>query len=283
FGAPPMIWHSELSPRRRRLTWEAVAAGEARVVVGARSALFLPFPTLGLIVVDEEHEATFKQEEGVTYHARDMAIVRARFAGAPAILVSATPSLETLVNAERGRYRRVTLPVRHGGARLPEIGAIDLRRTPPERGRFLSAPLRQALAETLEAGEQALLFLNRRGYAPLTLCRHCGQRMECPNCSAWLVAHRSAGVLQCHHCGHTLPTPSLCPGCGREAGLTPVGPGVERITEEVAELLPAARGCRKSAPSTSGARPRNVAGSSPRRSARRSPRRWKRASRRSCS
>ncbi|MGH7159809.1 MAG: replication restart helicase PriA, partial [Acetobacteraceae bacterium] len=169
------------------------------------------------------------------------AVVRARFAGAPAILVSATPSLETLVNAERGRYRRVTLPVRHGGARLPEVGAIDLRRTPPERGRFLSAPLRQALAETLDAGEQALLFLNRRGYAPLTLCRHCGQRMECPNCSAWLVAHLSAGVLQCHHCGHTLPTPARCPGCGREATLTPVGPGVERITEEVAELLPGAR------------------------------------------
>ncbi|MGH7103809.1 MAG: replication restart helicase PriA [Acetobacteraceae bacterium] len=241
FGAPPMIWHSELTPRRRRLTWAAVAAGEARVVVGARSALFLPFPALGLVVVDEEHEATFKQDEGVTYHARDMAVVRARFAGAPAILVSATPSLETLVNAERGRYRRVTLPVRHGGARLPEVDAIDLRRTPPDRGRFLSAPLRQALAETLGAGEQALLFLNRRGYAPLTLCRHCGHRMECPNCAAWLVEHRRVGVLQCHHCGHTLPTPPLCPGCGKEAGLTPVGPGVERITEEVAELLPAAR------------------------------------------
>ncbi|MGH7068374.1 MAG: replication restart helicase PriA [Acetobacteraceae bacterium] len=245
FGAPPMIWHSELSPRRRRLTWAAVAAGEAQVVVGARSALFLPFPTLGLIVVDEEHEAAFKQEDGVIYHARDMAVVRARLCSAPAILVSATPSLETLVNVDRGRYRRVTLPVRHGGARLPEIGAIDLRCTPPERGRFLSAPLLAALSETLAAGEQALLFLNRRGYAPLTVCRHCGHRMECPNCSAWLVEHRRApmlpGVLQCHHCGHTLATPPACPACGKEASLTPVGPGVERITEEISGLLPSAR------------------------------------------
>ncbi len=241
FGTLPALWHSEVTPRLRRLTWAAAAAGEARVVVGARSALFLPFASLGLVVVDEEHETAFKQEEGVIYHARDMAVVRARLAAVPAILVSATPSLETLVNAERGRYRRVTLPCRHGGARLPEISLVDLRRSPPERGRFLSAPLLAALSETLEAGEQALLFLNRRGYAPLTLCRHCGHRLECPNCSAWLVEHRGAGFLQCHHCGHTLSPPPACPACGATASLTPVGPGVERIMEETAALLPGAR------------------------------------------
>ncbi len=241
FGVAPALWHSDLSPRTRRVTWQAVAAGQAAVVVGARSALFLPLPALGLIVVDEEHEAAFKQEEGVIYHARDMAVVRARLADAPAILVSATPSLETLVNSETGRYRRVTLPFRHGGARLPEVETVDLRRTPPERGHFLSAPLLAALSKTFSAGEQALLYLNRRGYAPLTLCRRCGHRLECPNCSAWLVEHRAARLLQCHHCGHTLPLPPVCPACGAQASLTPIGPGVERITEEVAALLPAAR------------------------------------------
>lgn len=241
FGAAPGIWHSEVTPRLRRLTWLAAATGELRVVVGARSALFLPFASLGLIIVDEEHEPAFKQEEGVIYHARDMAVVRARLTDIPAMLVSATPSLETIANAERGRYRRVTLPDRHGGARLPEVGTVDLRRSPPERGRFLSAPLVEALAETLNEGEQALLFLNRRGYAPLTLCRHCGHRLECPNCSAWLVEHRGAGFLQCHHCGHTLRPPPACPACAAIGSLTPVGPGVERITEEAAALLPDAR------------------------------------------
>ena len=241
FGVAPALWHSDLTPRTRRVTWEAVAEGAARVVVGARSALFLPYPKLGLIVVDEEHEAAFKQEEGVVYHARDMAVVRARLAAASAILVSATPSLETLVNAARGRYRRIRLPERHGGARLPEVAAIDLRLHAPDRGRFLSPPLIAAVAETLARGEQAMLFLNRRGYAPLTLCRHCGHRLQCPNCSAWLVEHRAAGLLQCHHCGHTMPPPAACPACGAVASLTPVGPGVERITEEAEAAFPEAR------------------------------------------
>ncbi|HUA76397.1 MAG TPA: primosomal protein N', partial [Acetobacteraceae bacterium] len=241
FGVPPALWHSELTPRTRRVTWQAVAQGTAKVVVGARSALFLPFPSLGLIVIDEEHETSFKQEEGVIYHARDMGVVRARLAAAPAILVSATPSLETLVNVERGRYRRIRLPERHGGARLPEVAAIDMRRTPPERGRFLSPPLLEAIAETLGRGEQAMLFLNRRGYAPLTLCRHCGHRLQCPNCSAWLVEHRTLHILQCHHCGHTLTPPDACPACGAEATMVPVGPGVERITEEAEQAFPEAR------------------------------------------
>jgi primosomal protein N' (replication factor Y) len=241
FGCAPAVWHSELGSKRRRETWRRVERGEAPVVVGARSALFLPFPALGLVVVDEEHETAFKQEEGVIYHARDMAIVRARLCGAPAVLVSATPSLETVHNIETGRYRRVSLPARHGGATMPAVAAIDLRATPPERGKFLAPPLVGAITDTLAKGEQAMLFLNRRGYAPLTLCRHCGHRFACPNCTAWLVEHRARGVLQCHHCGHTIPPPAACPACGAAASFAPVGPGIERITEEVRERWPTAR------------------------------------------
>ena len=241
FGVAPAVWHSDLTPRTRRITWRAVAAGEAPVVVGARSALFLPFPALGLVVVDEEHETAFKQEDGVVYHARDMAIVRARLCNAAAVLASATPSLETLANVEAGRYRRVHLPRRHGGAELPEIALIDLRITPPERGRFIAPPLVAAITDTLARGEQAMLFLNRRGYAPLTLCRACGHRMQCPHCTAWLVEHRARRVLQCHHCGHSVPIPSVCPECSAVNSLTPIGPGVERVTEEAAALFPDAR------------------------------------------
>ena len=241
FGVAPAVWHSDLTSRTRRVTWAAVAGGEAPVVVGARSALFLPFPDLGLIVVDEEHETAFKQEDGVVYHARDMAVVRARLSEAPAILVSATPSLETLANVEAGRYRRLTLAARHGGASLPDVAAIDLRADPPPRGRFLSPVLVAAVEDTLARGEQAMLFLNRRGYAPLTLCRHCGHRMQCPNCTAWLVEHRARRLLQCHHCGHAEPIPNTCPACAAELSLTPVGPGVERITEEAEALFPTAR------------------------------------------
>jgi primosomal protein N' (replication factor Y) len=241
FGVPPAVWHSDLPPRVRRETWRAVAAGSARVVVGARSALFLPFAELGLVVVDEEHEAAFKQEDGVVYHARDMAVVRARLSAAPAILVSATPSLETLANVEAGRYAHLTLAARHGGASMPAVSAIDLRSDPPERGQFLAPSLRAAVAETLSRGEQAMLFLNRRGYAPLTLCRTCGHRMECPNCTAWLVEHRARRLLACHHCGHTAPIPPTCPSCGAADSLTPVGPGVERITEEARAAFPEAR------------------------------------------
>ena len=241
FGVPPAVWHSDLTSRVRRVTWRAIAEGAAPVVVGARSALFLPFPDLGLVVIDEEHETAFKQEEGVVYHARDMAVVRARLCSAPAILVSATPSLETLANVEAGRYRRLTLPTRHGGAAMPSVAAIDMRETPPDRGHFLAPPLIAAVIDTLERGEQAMLFLNRRGYAPLTLCRHCGHRMQCPNCTAWLVEHRARRVLQCHHCGHTVPIPDECPACGAVNSLAPVGPGVERITEESIGSFPNAR------------------------------------------
>jgi primosomal protein N' (replication factor Y) len=241
FGLAPALWHSDLSSRTRRITYRAVADGTARVVVGARSALFLPFGELGLVVVDEEHETAFKQEDGVVYHARDMAVVRARLSAAPAILVSATPSLETLANVEAGRYRHLKLTARHGGARLPEVVAIDLRDHAPDRGKFLSPTLIAAVRETLAAGEQAMFFLNRRGYAPLTLCRACGHRLQCPNCTAWLVEHRARHALACHHCGHHEPIPPACPVCKAEGTLAPIGPGVERITEEVASLFPEAR------------------------------------------
>ena len=241
FGAPPLLWHSELGHAQRRDTWRDVADGKAPVVVGARSALFLPFPELGLIIVDEEQDLSYKQEDGVIYHARDMAVVRASLAKLPVVLVSATPSLETLVNVEQGRYRRLHLPSRFGDARLPEIRVIDMRRNPPERQRFLAPPLVTALAETLEAGEQAMLFLNRRGYAPLTLCRTCGHRLECPHCTAWLVEHRLLGQLQCHHCGHAEPLPPLCPHCGEAKSFVPCGPGIERLSEEMAARFPTAR------------------------------------------
>ncbi len=241
FGAAPAEWHSELTGSQRRDTWRAVAKGEVPVVVGARSALFLPYPDLGVIIVDEEHDSAYKQEEGAIYHARDMAVARAHLGGLPIVLVSATPSLETKVNADSGRYARIELPSRHGGAQLPEVALVDLRRDRPPARHWLAPSLRKALAETLAGGEQAMLFLNRRGYAPLTLCRACGHRMQCPNCTAWLVEHRLARKLQCHHCGLQQPLPPACPECGEEGTMAACGPGVERIAEEVAELFPAAR------------------------------------------
>jgi primosomal protein N' (replication factor Y) len=241
FGALPAQWHSDLGHAERRAIWRGVAEGRVTVVAGARSALFLPFADLGLIVVDEEHDASFKQEDGVIYHARDMAVVRASLAKLPIVLASATPSLETTINVEQQRYRRIHLPARHGAAQLPDIRVIDMRRARPERQRFLAPPVVAALAETLAAGEQAMLFLNRRGYAPLTLCRGCGFRLQCPNCTAWLVEHRFHGRLQCHHCGHGEPQPPLCPNCGEAASFAACGPGVERLAEEMAARFPTAR------------------------------------------
>jgi len=241
FGAPPAVWHSEIGQADRRRTWRGVAEGRVRVLVGARSALFLPFRDLGLIVVDEEHDGSFKQEDGVVYHARDMAVVRARLTGCPCVLVSATPSLETVVNVAQGRYESQVLPDRHAGASLPAVETVDLRRDAPPRGRWLSPALHEAVTETLAAGHQAMLFLNRRGYAPLTLCRSCGHRLRCPNCEAWLVQHRLAGRLQCHHCGFVRRPPPTCPECGAEDSLTACGPGVERLAEEAAAGFPDSR------------------------------------------
>ena len=241
FGAKPAEWHSGVSAPLRGRVWRAVAENKAKLVVGARSALFLPFPDLGLIVVDEEHDQSYKQEERVTYQARDMAVLRGSLRSAPVVLSSATPSIESLVNAEQGRYRHIRLGTRYKAAGLPVISAIDMRVSPPERGRWLSPVLVDAVAETLDRGEQALLFLNRRGYAPVTLCRKCGFKFECPNCSAWLVEHRFRRRLECHHCGTFIPIPETCPNCGAEHSLVPCGPGIERIAEEIKERFPDAR------------------------------------------
>ncbi|HUP62748.1 MAG TPA: primosomal protein N', partial [Thermoanaerobaculia bacterium] len=241
FGARPAEWHSDVAPKWRARVWRGVAAGTTEVVVGARSALYLPFANLGLVVVDEEHDLAYKQEDGAVYNARDMAVVRAHLAGFPVVLSSATPSIESRVNADAGRYRRIYLADRYLAAALPTIGVIDLRKDQPERGRFLSPPLVAAVGEVMAEKQQALLFLNRRGYAPLTLCRTCGHRFQCPNCSTWLVEHRFRGVLLCHHCGHFEPRPGACPTCGDTESLTPVGPGIERLHEEVAARFPEAR------------------------------------------
>jgi primosomal protein N' (replication factor Y) len=241
FGAKPAEWHSGVPAPQRGRVWRAVAENKAKLVVGARSALFLPFPKLGLIVVDEEHDQGYKQEERVLYQARDMAVVRGSLGGFPVVLSSATPSIESVVNAEQGRYRHIRLATRYKAAGLPAIAAIDMRASPPERGKWLSPVLVDAVAGTLGRGEQALLFLNRRGYAPVTLCRRCGFRFECPNCSAWLVEHRFRRRLECHHCGKFAPIPEKCPNCEAENSLVACGPGIERIAEEVAELFPDSR------------------------------------------
>lgn len=241
FGAAPAVWHSDLTPAQRRDTWRSIVNGDARVIVGARSALFLPYQTLGLIVVDEEHDGAFKQEEGVCYNARDMAVVRCKLGESPAILASATPSLETLVNVGGGKYSVQHLPDRHGSAQLPDVHVIDLRKEPPPRGRWLAPPLIEAMTKNLADGEQSMLFLNRRGYAPLTLCRACGHRMQCPDCSSWLVEHRARKRMVCHHCGYWVPPPSTCPECHEEDSFAACGPGIERIAEEVTLLFPDAK------------------------------------------
>ncbi|HEX4635803.1 MAG TPA: primosomal protein N', partial [Rhizomicrobium sp.] len=246
FGVRPTEWHSDLSQKERRRAYRAVMKGEARAVVGARSSLFLPFPELGLVIVDEEHEQAFKQQDGAIYHARDMAVVRARIEDCPVILASATPSLESFVNATGGRYSHLRLSTRHGAAELPQVKLIDLRqekdpRDGEHKAQWLSPPLRDALEKVLAADEQAMLFLNRRGYAPLTLCEACGHKFTCPHCSAWLVEHKYKRRLACHQCGYELPMPNTCPQCNQTGSLIPCGPGVERVAEEFAAFFPKAR------------------------------------------
>jgi primosomal protein N' (replication factor Y) (superfamily II helicase) len=241
FGTEPAGWHSDIRPRERERVWRGVATGEARIVVGARSSLFLPWRNLGLIVVDEEHEQAYKQDEGTTYHARDMAVLYGALAKFPVILSSATPSLESIVNTDRGRYGTVKLLDRHGRPELPRITLIDMKTEKLEPGSWLSQNLIEATRASLDAGDQAMLFLNRRGFAPLTLCRACGHRLDCPNCAASLVDHRFRRVLMCHHCGHQEHTPSTCPKCEVEGKLVPVGPGIERLANEAAKHFPEAR------------------------------------------
>src|SRR4029079_17743701 len=225
FGVRPHEWHSELTPRTRARNWAAIASGEAHVVIGARSALLLPYARLGLIVVDEEHDQAYKQDEGTHYHARDMAVVRGHIAKIPVVVSSAKASIESEGDRRRGRYQRVALPSRFGGQHMPHIEPIDLRRAPPPRGRFISPVLAEQIRVAIEKREQALLFLNRRGYAPLTLCRACGHRFACTICDAWLVDHRFRQRLVCHHCGFSMPRPPTCPNCAAEESLVAVGPG----------------------------------------------------------
>lgn len=241
FGEAPVVWHSGLTPAQRKAAWQRMFHGQAKLVVGARSALFLPHRNLGLIVVDEEHEQSYKQEDGVHYHARDMAVARAHHEKIPVMLVTATPSLETVHNIEQGRYAHVKLTTRYAAAQMPEVKLIDMREHKLPSGQFLSEPMRRELIKTLGAGHQALFFVNRRGYAPLTLCQTCGHRIACPQCSTWLVMHRKHPRLQCHHCGYSAQLPNTCPNCEQEETLKPFGPGAERIAEEIKTLMPDAR------------------------------------------
>ncbi|WP_170582855.1 primosomal protein N' [Ruegeria arenilitoris] len=241
FGARPAEWHSGATMTERRRVWRMVGQGDAQMVVGARSALFLPFRDLGLIVVDEEHDTSYKQEDGVHYNARDMAVLRAAICGSRVILASATPSLESWANAEAGKYDRLDLTSRFGAAVLPDMKTIDMRAEKMQPGTWISPSLRQAVQARIEKGEQSLLFINRRGYAPVTLCRACGEQIACDHCDARMVEHRFLKRLMCHQCGETKPMPEACPACGVEGKLAPVGPGIERLAEEAEATFPDAR------------------------------------------
>ncbi len=241
FGAKPAEWHSGATMTERRRIWRMVACGDAQLVIGARSALFLPYQNLGLVVVDEEHDTSYKQEEGVLYNARDMAVLRASICGAHVVLASATPSLETWANAQAGKYDRLDLPSRFGPSVMPDMRAIDMRGESLPSDRWVSDTLKQAVDQRLDKGEQAMLFINRRGYAPITLCRACGHQIGCDDCDARMVEHRFLKRLVCHQCGETKPMPEKCPACEVEGRLAPVGPGVERLGEEAALLFPQAR------------------------------------------
>ncbi|MEL7258032.1 MAG: primosomal protein N' [Pseudomonadota bacterium] len=241
FGARPAEWHSGVTMTERRRVWKMVGQGCCQLVVGARSALFLPFQDLGLIVVDEEHDTSYKQEDGVLYNARDMAVLRGSLCDAQVVLASATPSLESWANAEAGKYARLDLDTRFGEAVMPDLGAIDMRTERLPASRWISPTLQSAVEAHLRAGEQALLFLNRRGYAPVTICRACGHQVGCDHCDARMVEHRFLKRLMCHQCGETKPMPSVCPACEAEDRLAAVGPGVERMAEEAEALFPDAR------------------------------------------
>lgn len=241
FGARPAEWHSGATMTERRRIWRMVGQGQAQLVIGARSALFLPFQNLGLIVVDEEHDTSYKQEDGVLYNARDMAVLRASLIGAQVILASATPSLESWANAQSGKYKRLNLEARFGPAVMPTMQTIDMRTETLPSDRWISGALQRAVEARLAAGEQAMLFLNRRGYAPITLCRACGHQIGCDQCDARMVEHRFLKRLMCHQCGETKPMPDKCPSCDAEGRMAPVGPGVERLGEEAVKLFPQAR------------------------------------------
>ena len=241
FGARPAEWHSGATMTERRRIWRMVGQGQADLVIGARSALFLPYRDLGLIVVDEEHDTSYKQEDGALYNARDMSVLRASICEAQVVLASATPSLESWANAESGKYKRIDLTARFGEAVLPDMRTIDMRAEKLPSGTWISPTLAREVETRIAAGEQSLLFLNRRGYAPITLCRACGHQVGCEQCDARMVEHRFLKRLMCHQCGETTPMPETCPSCGAEGRLAPIGPGVERLAEEAAARFPDAK------------------------------------------
>jgi primosomal protein N' (replication factor Y) len=241
FGATPAEWHSGATLTERRRVWRMVGQGKAQLVIGARSALFLPFRDLGLIIVDEEHDTSYKQEDGVLYNARDMAVLRAAMCSAQVVLASATPSLETWANAEAGKYKRLDLTSRFGESVLPKMRAVDMRAEDLLPSTWISPTLKFAMKARLERGEQSLLFLNRRGFAPVTICRACGAQVACDHCDSRMVEHRFLKRLMCHQCGETKPVPEVCPSCQVEGKMAPVGPGIERLGEEAAALFPEAR------------------------------------------
>jgi primosomal protein N' (replication factor Y) len=237
FGARPAEWHSGVTMTERRRTWKMVGQGHAQMVVGARSALFLPFQDLGLIVVDEEHDTSYKQEDGVLYNARDMAVLRASLVGGQVVLASATPSLESWANVEAGKYKKIDLKSRFGPAVMPDMRVIDMRKETLPGDRWISPSLQKMVESRIKVGEQSLLFINRRGYAPITVCRACGNQVGCENCDARMVEHRFLKRLMCHQCGETKPVPKICPSCEAEDRLAVVGPGVERLAEEATALF----------------------------------------------
>ena len=241
FGARPAEWHSGVTMTERRRTWKMVGQGHAQMVVGARSALFLPFQDLGLIVVDEEHDSSYKQEDGVLYNARDMAVLRGSLVGGQVVLASATPSLESWANVEAGKYKKIELKSRFGASVLPEMMAIDMRQETLPADRWISPRLQKMVEARIQAGEQSLLFINRRGYAPITLCRACGNQVGCDHCDARMVEHRFLKRIMCHQCGESKPVPKICPSCAVEDRLAVVGPGVERLAEEATALFPEAK------------------------------------------
>lgn len=250
FGAPPVIWHSNLTSARRREIWRGVLRGDIRMVVGTRSALFLPWKNLGLIVVDEEHDGSYKQEDMGNYHARDMAILRAKIAGFPVVLASATPSAETLQNVSVGKYKALKLTSRFGGATLPKIETIDMRQNRPEDYKikedsedvqtgYLSNALCLEIQKTLDSGQQVMLFINRRGFAPIIQCKKCGWVATCDDCSVGMTYHKRVGKLLCHMCGRMEALPDKCPVCGDKVSMR--GAGLEKIQEEVNIKFPSAR------------------------------------------
>ena len=241
FGKQPAQWHSGVTMTEKRRCWRMVGAGQAQIVIGARSSLFLPFDNLGLIVVDEEHDTSYKQEDGVLYSARDMAVMRASISGGSVVLASATPSLETWANAQAGKYNRIDLTERFGAALMPDMATIDMREQLMGTNSWISSDLGREIDVRLERSEQSLLFLNRRGYAPITVCRKCGEQIGCDHCDARMVEHRFQGHLMCHQCGETKKMPEACPSCKEVESLSAVGPGVERLAEEAEKRFPDAK------------------------------------------